>query len=338
MTWQKYLKGKTVLITGGSGSIGSHLVKALINSDCRSIRVLSNNEHELYLLERKFGKGKKMRYLLGDIRDKNRLKIAANDVDIVFHAAALKHVPLCETNPFDAVQTNVIGTQNMLEASISANVEKFVFISTDKAANPMSTLGATKLLAERLAIAAMSYRGSKRTRMYCVRFGNVLGTRGSVVELFFNQIKNKKPITITDKNMTRFTMTPTDAINLILSTVEFAKGGEVFVLKMNAMRIIDLVNAMIELYGDGEKQEINEIGIRQGEKMHEELITDEELSRAREFNDVYVIPPYGSTNYDDYPKLKKSYSSNSVTPLSIKEIKSDIKKFQFDESNYYSDR
>ncbi|MGI0022735.1 MAG: polysaccharide biosynthesis protein, partial [Nitrososphaeraceae archaeon] len=304
----------------------------------RSIRVLSNNEHELYLLERKFGNGKKMRYLLGDIRDKNRLKIAANDADIVFHAAALKHVPLCETNPFDAVQTNVIGTQNMLEASISANVEKFVFISTDKAANPMSTLGATKLLAERLAIAAMSYRGSKRTKMYCVRFGNVLGTRGSVVELFFNQIKNKKPITITDKNMTRFTMTPTDAINLILSTVEFAKGGEVFVLKMNTMKISDLVSAMIELYGEGGKQEINEIGVRQGEKMHEELITDEELSRAREFNDMYVIPPYGSTDYDDYPKLKKIYSSNSVTPLSIKEIKSDIKKFQFDESNDLNDR
>lgn len=333
MTWQKYLKGKTVLITGGSGSIGSHLVKALIDSDCRSIRVLSNNEHELYLLERKVGKNEKMRYLLGDIRDKNRLKIASNEVDIVFHAAALKHVPLCETNPFDAVQTNVIGTQNMLEASISANVEKFVFISTDKAANPMSTLGATKLLAERLVIAAMSYRGSKRTKMYCVRFGNVLGTRGSVVELFFNQIKNKRPITITDKNMTRFTMTPTDAINLILSTVEFAKGGEVFVLKMNTMRVIDLVNSMIELYGEGIKQEINEIGIRQGEKMHEELITEEELSRAREFNDMYVIPPYGSTDYDDYLKLKKSYSSNSVTPLSIKEIKSDIKKFQFDESN-----
>lgn len=333
MTWQKYLKGKTVLITGGSGSIGSHLVKALINSDCRSIRVLSNNEHELYLLERKLGKNEKMRYLLGDIRDKNRLKIASNEVDIVFHAAALKHVPLCETNPFDAVQTNVIGTQNMLEASISANVEKFVFISTDKAANPMSTLGATKLLAERLVIAAMSYRGSKRTKMYCVRFGNVLGTRGSVVELFFNQIKNKKPITITDKNMTRFTMTPTDAINLILSTVEFAKGGEVFVLKMNAMRIIDLVNSMVELYGEGGKQEINEVGIRQGEKMHEELITEEELSRAREFNDVYVIPLYGSTDYDHYPKLKKSYSSNSVTPLSIKEIKSDVKQFQFDEAS-----
>jgi len=332
MTWQKYLKDKTVLITGGSGSIGSHLVKVLIDSDCRSIRVLSNNEHELYLLERKFGKSEKMRYLLGDIRDKNRLNIAAKEVDIVFHAAALKHVPLCETNPFDAVQTNVIGTQNMLEASISADVEKFVFISTDKAANPMSTLGATKLLAERLAIAAMSYRGSKRTKMYCVRFGNVLGTRGSVVELFFNQIKNKKLITITDKNMTRFTMTPTDAINLILSTVEFAKGGEVFVLKMNVMRIIDLVNAMIKLYGNGEKLEINEIGIRQGEKMHEELITEEELSRAREYKNMYVIPSYGTTDYDDYPKLEQRYSSNSVTPLNIEQIKSDIEKFQFDEA------
>ena len=330
MTWQTYLKDKTVLITGGSGSIGSHLVESLINSECRAIRVLSNNEHELYLLQRKFSHTEKLRYLLGDIRDKSRLFIAARDVDVVFHAAALKHVPLCETNPFDAVQTNVIGTQNMIEACISQNVEKFVFISTDKAANPMSTLGATKLLAERLAIAAMSYKGSSKTKMYCVRFGNVLGTRGSVVELFFNQIKNKKPITITDKNMTRFTMTPNDAVDLILSTVELANGGEVFVLKMKSMKIIDMVNAMIELYGNGEKYTINEIGIRQGEKMHEELITEEEMARARVFNNLYVIPRYGSNDYDKYPKLETNYSSNSVKTLTVEEIKSDIKSFQFD--------
>ena len=166
MTWQTFLKNKTVLVTGGSGSIGSHLVKALINSECRSIRVLSNNEHELYMLQRMVRNNEKLRLLLGDIRDKNRLQFATKEVDIVFHAAALKHVPLCETNPFDAIQTNVIGTQNIIETSISSNVEKLVFISTDKAANPMSTLGATKLLAERLVIAAMNYRGTSRTKMY----------------------------------------------------------------------------------------------------------------------------------------------------------------------------
>jgi len=332
MTWKTYLKNKIILITGGSGSIGSHLVESLTNSECNSIRVLSNNEHELYLLQRKFSHSDKLRYLLGDVRDKNRLIIAAKDVDIVFHAAALKHVPLCETNPFDAVQTNVIGTQNTIEACITQNVEKFVFISTDKAANPMSTLGATKLLAERLSIAAMSYKGSSKTKMYCVRFGNVFGTRGSVVELFFNQIKNKKPVTITDKNMTRFTMTPNDAVELILSTVELANGGEVFVLKMKSIKIIDMVNAMIELYGNGEKYTINEIGIRQGEKMHEELITEEEMVRARVFNNLYVIPRHGSNDYDKYPKLEKSYSSNSVNTLTIEEIKNDIKSFQFDDS------
>lgn len=330
MTWQTYLKDKTVLVTGGSGSIGSHLVEALINSECRSIRVLSNNEHELYMLQRRVGNNEKLRLLLGDIRDKNRLQFATKEVDIVFHAAALKHVPLCETNPFDAIQTNVIGTQNIIESSIFSNVEKLVFISTDKAANPMSTLGATKLLAERLVIAAMNYRGTSRTKMYCVRFGNVLGTRGSVVELFYNQIKNKKDITITDKNMTRFTMTPDSAINLILSTVEDAKGGEVFVLKMKSMKIIDLVNAMIELYGEGQNLKIKEIGIRQGEKMHEELITEEEMGRAKEQSSVYVIPPYGSLDYDDLQELKEKYSSNIVDTLSIEEIKLEIQGFKFD--------
>jgi UDP-N-acetylglucosamine 4,6-dehydratase/5-epimerase len=330
MTWQTYLKDKTILVTGGSGSIGSSLVEALINSECRSIRVLSNNEHELYMLQRRVGNNEKLRLLLGDIRDKNRLQFATKEVDIVFHAAALKHVPLCETNPFDAIQTNVIGTQNVIETSIFSNVEKLVFISTDKAANPMSTLGATKLLAERLVIAAMNYRGTSRTKMYCVRFGNVLGTRGSVIELFYNQIKNNKDITITDKNMTRFTMTPDSAINLILSTVENAKGGEVFVLKMKSMKIIDLVNAMIELYGKGLDLKIKEIGIRQGEKMHEELITEEEMGRAREQNNVYVIPPYGSSDYDDLLELNEKYSSNLVDTLSIDEIKLEIQEFQFD--------
>lgn len=326
-----YLDNKTILITGGSGSIGSHLVKALLNTNCNSIRVLSNNEHELYLLQRKHSQNKKLRYLLGDVRDKDRLEIAVRGVDIVFHAAALKHVPLCENNPFDAIQTNVIGTQNMIEASITANVEKFVFISTDKAANPLSTLGATKLLAERLTIAAMSYRGTSRTIMYSVRFGNVLGTRGSVVELFYNQIKNNKPVTITDKNMTRFTMTPTQAVELILSTVERAKGGEVFVLKMNVMKIVDLVKAMIELYSSDKQHKIIDIGIREGEKMHEELITEEEVGRAREWDNMYVIPPYGSTTYDHLPKLQTSYSSKLAEPLNVEQIKNDVKNFQLDE-------
>lgn len=326
-----FFENKTILVTGGSGSIGSYLVEALLNSPCKSIRVLSNNEHELYSLEKKYGSNQKLRFLLGDIRDKGRLTIATEGADIVFHAAAVKHLPLCEFNPFDAVQTNVIGTQNIIEACISSNVEKFVFISTDKAASPLSTLGATKLLAERLTIAAMAYRRTlSRPVMYCIRFGNVLGTRGSVLELFYDQIKSNQPITITNKEMTRFTMTPQQAVNLILSTVKIAKGGEVFVLKMKVMRIVDLVQAMIELYSNNLNPQIIETGVREGEKIHEDLITNEELARTRDLNGMFVIPSHNTKDYDNLPLLKISYSSNLIKPMSVSEIKSLLQSMHID--------
>ena len=321
-----YFDDKTILITGGTGSIGSHLVKKLVTTNCKSIRVLSNNEHELYTLQQKYQNSSKLRYLLGDVRDKERLIVASGGVDIVLHAAAVKHVPICEYNPLDAIQTNVIGTQNAIEASIKTNVKKFVFISTDKAVSPLTTLGATKLLAERLTISSMAYRTSNIPILYSIRFGNVLASRGSVVELFLNQIKQGKPLTVTDKNMTRFTMTPDEAVNLILSTVKVAKGGEVFVLKMKVMKIGDLAEAMIDLYGNGKKYEILETGIRQSEKIHEELITVEEVKRARELNNMYVVPQYDSNDYTKYPKLETPYSSDSVEPMKMDEIKTLLKK------------
>jgi UDP-N-acetylglucosamine 4,6-dehydratase/5-epimerase len=314
---------KTILITGGSGSIGTYLTESLLKKNCKSIRVFSNSEYELYNLEKRFNDSKKLRIFLGDIRDKDRLKVATDGVDIVFHAAALKHVPICEFNPIDAIQTNVIGTQNIIEACISSNVEKFVFISTDKAANPQSTLGATKLLAERLTISAMAYRKSlTKPIMYCIRFGNVIGTRGSVLELFLDQVKNNNSLTITDKKMTRFTMTKKDAVDLILSTVNVAKGGEVFVLKMKAMNILDLAKSVISLYSKNpEKHEIIETGIREGEKLHENLITKEEVTRFKEFNGMYVLPPPNSIEYKNYPMLKSSYSSDQSELMTIDEIK-----------------
>lgn len=321
-----YYDDKTILITGGSGSIGSYLVDVLSKTNCKSIRILSNNEHELYQLQKKHDKNPKLRYLLGDVRDKERLVVATDGVDFVFHAAAVKHVPICEYNPLDAVRTNVIGTQNILEACMHSKIEKFSFISTDKAANPLSTLGATKLLAERLTISSMAYRSSSKPISYCVRFGNVLGSRGSVFDLFYEQIKNEKPLTVTDKRMTRFTMTHDEAADLILSTTELAKGSEIFVLKMKVIKIIDLAEAMIELFGDGKEFKIIETGIRQNEKMHEELITEEEGVRAREFHDMYVIPPYDSNIYDKYQKLKSPYTSNSIEPMSKGEIKNYIQQ------------
>ncbi len=204
-----YFKDKSILITGGSGSIGTYLVEYLLKTKCKTMRILSNNEHELYQLQNKFN-DTRMRLLLGDVRDKERLKVATDGIDLVFHAAALKHVPICEYNPLDAVHTNVIGTQNIIEASNHSKVEKFVFISTDKAVSPMSTLGATKLLAERLTTSSSIYRSSKLPISYCVRFGNVLGSRGSVFELFLKQIKTHYALTVTDKRIKRFTMTHDD--------------------------------------------------------------------------------------------------------------------------------
>jgi len=323
-----YFNKKTILITGGTGSIGSHLVRKLVQTDCHAIRVLTNNEHELYNLQNKYNDNSKIRYLLGDIRDKERLVVATDGVDIIFHAAALKHVPICEHNPLDAIRTNVIGTQNIIEAAIETGVEKFAFISTDKAASPLTTLGATKLLAERLTIASMSYR-AKTPILYSVRFGNVLWSRGSVAELFLNQIKQDKPLTVTHPKMTRFTMTADDAIDLILSTSEIAKGGEIFVLKMKVMKIVDLAKAMIELYGSSQHK-IIETGIRQSEKMFEELITHEEANRAREINNMYVIPQYDMENYNKYPKMDLAYNSSSVNPMSVKEIKEMLQQSKLD--------
>lgn len=324
-----FFKNKTILVTGGSGSIGSLLVSRLLKTNCKSIRILSNSEHELYLIKQKYENNSRLRFLLGDVRDKERLLTASTDVDIVFHAAALKHVPICEYNPYDAVQTNVVGTKNVIDASMKTGVKKFVFISTDKAANPHSTLGATKLLAERLTIAAKSYEGSpSKLIMYCVRFGNVLGSRGSVFEKFLEQIKQEKSITITDKEMSRFAMTPNEAVDLVLSTVPIAKGGEIFVLKMKSMKIIDLAKTMIEVFGKNKKLKIVETGIREGEKLHEELITTEEVLRARESKNMYIIPHHNSKEYSKLAAVKKTYSSNSEKFMTKPEIKVFLKKIK----------
>lgn len=322
------LENKIILITGGSGSIGSYLIEKLIKTPCKAIRVFSNNENELYELRKKYSEEKKLRYFLGDIKDSRRLKIALENVHIVLHAAALKHVPICEYNPYDAVQTNVIGTQNVIEMSIQSNVEKFVLISTDKAANPTSTLGGTKLLAEKLTVAGMSYSThSQKPIMYCVRFGNVLGSRGSVYEIFQEQIQNNESITITDKEMTRFVMTKDEATDLILSTIPIAKGGEIFVLKMKSMKILDFAKSMI-LFNNKKLEEykIIETGIREGEKIHEELVTIDEFKKVKKLNDLYVIPSILHNYLLDLEGIDETIKSDSLEKLTDNEILEMIKK------------
>ena len=295
--------------TGGAGSIGSEITKKVLEYNPSVVRVLDNNETALFELEEELNSDK-LRVFYGDVRDKDRLKRAFDNVDIIFHAGALKHVPLCEFNPFDAIKTNIIGTQNVLDVALDRDVKKVIFVSTDKAVNPINVMGATKLLAERLTISANHYTGDKDTLFSCVRFGNVLNSRGSVIPVFKNQIKNGGPVKITDKEMTRFIMGIPEAVELILKAGQKANGGEIFILKMPATNITDLAEVMIEnlasIYNHKpEDIEIEIIGKRVGEKMYEELMTAEESLYAIDDGELFIL------NSENQENLNKTVEYNS---------------------------
>lgn len=310
--------GKNILVTGGAGSIGRELVKKILLTDVRSVRVLDNNETGLHDVALDFG-DPRIRLLLGDITNEKRMMRAMQNVDLVFHTAALKHVPICEYNPFEAAEVNVRGTQNCIDAAIANNVEKLIFISTDKAVSPYNVMGATKLVAERLTIAANMY--SISTKFSCVRFGNVLNSRGSVIPIFKKQISTGGPVTITDPSMTRFIMTLSEAVELILKCALETTGDEIFVLKMPSLNIKDLALAMIdychEVYHSTKNIPIENIGIRPGEKLSEELISRDELGKLEDRGVYFVI----KRNKNEKPGfLNFSYSSDIETTLSGKEI------------------
>lgn len=324
-----FYTGKTILVTGGVGSIGSYLIRELLKYQPKSIRVFDNNETGLFDLDQDL-QSNSIRLLVGDIRDKQRLIVAMEGVDIVFHAAALKHVPLCEFNPYDAVKTNVIGTQNVLDAAYDQGVKKVITISTDKAVNPSNVMGATKLLAERLTISANNYHGHKKTIFACVRFGNVLNSRGSVIPLFLKQIEHAGPITVTHPEMRRFFMDIPSAAELILKAGLLSQGSEIYILKMYAMRIMDLAEQMIVFYGpkyglNPDDIPIDIIGMRNGEKLDEELILVDETSVIYESEDMYLVfpknLPFSQNNSiisipdGFFPTTDVSYSSNDVPLL-----------------------
>lgn len=325
-----FFKNKKILIIGGTGTIGSNLARTLLKADISVIRILSRDEFKQYNMEQEFRDKKNIRFLLGDVRDYGRINRAMEDIDIVFHAAALKHVPACEYNPFEAVKTNVIGTQNVIEAAIQNNIERVIFTSTDKTISPTNTYGATKLLAERLISSADYYKGSHRTVFAAVRFGNVMGSRGSVIPLFKKQILESGEITVTDPEMSRFMMTLTQAASLTLEACKRAKGGEIFVLKMPVINLKDLAEVIIEEVSKKynikrDTVKITEIGLRPGEKMYEELMTYEESKYAIEFNNMFAVPPiYNDTEhgYSDGKKAeKKSYSSEDVEAITKEQIR-----------------
>jgi len=325
--YHNFYKNKKILVTGGVGSIGSNLVRKLLQLNPAIIRVFDNNETGLFDLEQEL-QSDKIRTLLGDIRDKDRLNMAMNGIDIVFHTSALKHVPLCEYNPFDAVKTNVLGTQNVLESALSNEVQKVINVSTDKAVSPTNVMGATKLLAERLTISANYYAGNKKTVFSSVRFGNVLNSRGSVIPLFRKQIREGGPVTITDKEMTRFFMEIPSASHLIMTAGEIAKGREIFILKMPALRIADLAEAMIDEYAPAAgyrpgQIRIKIIGKRNGEKLYEDLMAEEEAERAYERDDMFLIVPHTLAHEDPldpayfkgFRKTEKMSFSSQDAPL-----------------------
>ena len=325
-------EGKKILITGGTGSLGQALTKRLLETDVEIIRILSRNERNQIEMESKF-KNEKLRFLLGDIRDLDRFTRAVEDIDIVFHAAALKHVPKIEYNPFEGIKTNVNGSQNVIDACLKENLEKAVAVSTDKAASPLNVYGATKALMEILFVAANTFSkpGKQKTKFITVRYGNVLGSSGSVVPIFIDQIKNKKKITITDPEMTRFSINMDEALDFILKATEIGEGSDIFIPKMKAYSIMDIKNVLNELLGDT-GEEI--VGIRLGEKLHEVLINNDEIRYGWEIEDMYMISnPIFSDEIikQKYPGIKKinsvvEYSSEKVERISKEDLKNQIKK------------
>lgn len=296
----KEFKNKVVLVTGGTGSIGSEIVRQLLKTDAAQIRIYSRDEHKQHELKQDLGDDTRLRYLVGDVRDKDRLDFAFQGVDICFHAAALKHVPVCEYNPFEAVKTNIIGTQNVVNVSIKNNLEKVMAISTDKAVSPESVLGASKLMMERLVIAANLMTGPSRTRFSVVRFGNVLNSRGSVIHLWRKQIEAGGPVTVTDRKALRFFMEIPEAVRFVFEGMRLMKGGEIFVLKMKEHSIVEFAKATIAKYGNGKKIALSFIGMRPGEKLREALLTIEEISHTLETTNMFIIHPCASAMIDAF--------------------------------------
>lgn len=324
------LTKKSILVTGGTGSIGTSLVKKAIADKAKLIRVFSNDENGLYEMESEYKNYKNIEYVIGDIQNEETVLEIVKDIDIIFHAAALKHVDRCELNPLETINVNIIGTKNIAKAAQKENVKRMILISTDKAVNPIGVMGATKLLGEKLISAEASHKS--KTIFASVRFGNVFQTRGSILPRIEKQIKNGGPITLTDKNMKRFFMTKDEAVKLIIHATNLAKGGETFILKMPLLRLEDLFEVMKEIlapkYGyDPKKIKTKLTGIRPGEKLTEYLLTNFEMSQALETKEFFILP--SSFNYSikvTYPNSKKpknllNYFEN-IKPLTKKEIKS----------------
>ena len=336
------LTNSIILITGGTGSWGKELVKQLLKNEVpKEIRIYSRGEQEQVKMKREY-QNKILSFYIGDIRDKNRLLLASKNVDYIFHLAALKHVPVCEENPWEAVKTNIIGTQNVIECSLENNIKKVIYISTDKAVDPLNLYGVTKAASEKLIIAANLK--SEITDFVCIRGGNVTGTKGSVIPLFKEQIQRLNEITLTDKKMTRFFMNLNDAIKLVLKAAKDSIGGEILVMKASAVKITDLADIMIKKLGN-KNTKINTIGIRPGEKLFEILKSKYEAERTYNMGKYFVILPqirlektFKFYKNKKIPKIKyEEFNSNNAFQLKKKKIETLLKHEGWLKNNMQAD-
>lgn len=326
-------ESKVLLITGGTGSFGNAVVRRFLNSDIAEIRILSRDEKKQDDM-RKLYANNKLKFYIGDVRDYQSVLNAARGANYLFHAAALKQVPSCEFHPIEAVKTNVLGTENVLEAAISCGVSRVVCLSTDKAVYPINAMGISKAMMEKVAVAKS--RGSEATVICATRYGNVMASRGSVIPLFVEQIRAGKPITITDPNMTRFMMTLDDAVDLVLYAFENANPGDIFVQKAPAATVGVLAKALSELLGLP-SYDINTIGTRHGEKLFEVLLSREEMVAANETSNYFRIPPdlrdlnYGKFVEEGEVSISEAveYNSHNTTRLELEEMKSLLLKLNF---------
>lgn len=332
-------KGKTLMITGGTGSFGNAVLNRFLRTDIGEIRVFSRDEKKQDDMRHEFQArmpevADKIKFYIGDVRDLESCRGAMHGVDYIFHAAALKQVPSCEFFPMEAVRTNVIGTDNVLTAAIEAGMECVICLSTDKAAYPINAMGITKAIEEKVAIAKS--RNSGKTKICCTRYGNVMCSRGSVIPLWIDQIRQGNPITITDPAMTRFIMSLEEAVDLVLFAFEHGENGDLLIQKAPACTIGTQAQAVCELFG-GRKEDIKVIGIRHGEKMYETLLTNEECAKAIDMGDFYRVPADNrGLNYDKYFKegdeernVLTEFNSNNTKLLNVEETKAKIASLQY---------
>jgi UDP-N-acetylglucosamine 4,6-dehydratase/5-epimerase len=301
-----WIEGKRALVTGGTGSFGQFIVRRLLDLGIKEVRILSRDEKKHYDMRHHYANEPRIRFITGDIRDERRVRESTFGCDVVFQAAALKHVYNCEAHPYEAVMTNVVGTQNVIMAALELGVERFVTVSTDKAVKPVNVMGMTKAIQERLVVSANHAANGNGTLACCVRYGNVMSSRGSAIPFFRELAARKQPITITHPEMTRFLLTLNDAIDLVLFAVENMKGGETFIKKAPAVRIMDLARVIAAEAGAPFEPVI--IGMLPGEKLHEILISEEELPRATDVGDYYVVEPHWMAR-DGRRHVQREYSS-----------------------------